>query len=172
MLVTCGSVHQAKIQSVTSKGTQSAARSLADLAPRLGRIIANALESDPGIALSLRQYRLLERLTERPHRTGVLATVSGVTQPTASAAIASLEARGLVSRRRDPADRRATLIEISELGSSVFVVAKERVLQRLAVVTAEMTVEDAEALATLQPALIKGMDRLRDELRAQAREQG
>lgn len=155
---------------MTSEGAQSAARSLAELAPRLGRIIANALESDLDIALSLRQYRLLERLTAHPHRTGELATVSGVTQPTASAAVASLEARGLVNRKPDPADRRATLIEISEHGRSVLVVAKERVLQRLSVVTAEMTMEDAEALAALQPILVKGMDRLRDELRAQARE--
>lgn len=155
---------------MTSDGAQSAASSLAELAPRLGRIIANALESDPDIALSLRQYRLLERLTARPHRTGELATVSGVTQPTASAAVSSLEARGLVTRNPDPADRRATLIEISELGSSVLAVAKERVLQRLAVVTAEMTAEDAEALAALQPILAKGMDRLRDELRARVRD--
>jgi DNA-binding MarR family transcriptional regulator len=154
---------------VTSEGAQSAARSLAELAPRLGRVIAHALESDPDIALSLRQYRMLERLTARPHRTGELATVSGVTQPTASAAVASLEARGLVTRRPDPADRRATLIEISNHGSSLLAAAKDRVLQRLAVVTAEMTVEDAEALAALQPILVKGMDRLREELRVQAR---
>lgn len=155
---------------MTSEGAQSAARSLAELAPRLGRIIANALESDAAIALSLRQYRMLERLTARPHRTGELASVSGVTQPTASAAVSSLEARGLVNRRPDPADRRATLIEINVRGSSVLTKAKERVLQRLSVVTAEMTVEDAEALAALQPILVKGMDRLRDELRAQARD--
>lgn len=155
---------------MTNEGPQSAARSLVELAPRLGRIIANALESDPRIALSLRQYRLLERLTERPHRTGELATVSGVTQPTASAAVASLEARGLVVRRPDPADRRATLIEISDSGEDVLASAKERVLQRLAVVTADMTAEDADALAALQPILIKGMDRLRDELTSRARE--
>lgn len=143
---------------------ESAAQTLAELAPRLGRIIAGALESDPEIALSLRQYRMLERLTERPHRTGELATVSGVTQPTASAAIASLEARGLVDRKPDPLDRRATLIEISDSGRQILATAKARVLQRLMVVTAEMTAEDAQELAALQPILLKGMDRLRDRL--------
>ncbi len=150
--------------SVVTDPAESAAHTLADLAPRLGRIIAGALESDSDIALSLRQYRMLERLTERPHRTGELATVSGVTQPTASAAIASLETRGLVDRKPDPADRRATLIEISDSGREVLVAARARVLQRLMVVTAEMTAEDAEALAVLQPILVKGMDRLRDQL--------
>jgi hypothetical protein len=37
------------------------------------------------------------------------------------------------------------------------------------IVTAEMTDEDADALAMLQPILDKGMDRLREELRSQAR---
>lgn len=143
---------------------ESAAQTLAELAPRLGRIIAGALESDSEIALSLRQYRMLERLTERPHRTGELATVSGVTQPTASAAIASLETRGLVARKPDPLDRRATLIEISDSGRQILATAKARVLQRLMVVTAEMTAEDAQELAALQPILLKGMDRLRDRL--------
>lgn len=152
---------------MTYEAPQAAARSLAELAPRLGRIIANALETDPMIALSLRQYRLLERLSARPYRTGELATVSGVTQPTASAALTSLEARGLVYRTRDPADRRATLIAISEQGSSHLAVAQDRVLQRLSVVTADMTTEDADALANLLPILTKGMDRLRDQLRAQ-----
>lgn len=155
---------------MTAEAARSAAHTLAELAPRLGRIIASTLEADPEVALSLRQYRMLERLTERPHRTGELASVSGIAQPTASAAVATLEARGLVDRKRDPADRRATLIEINEAGRRVLGVAKERVLERLSVVTAEMTEQDAEALAALQPVLVKGMDRLRDELKAGSRD--
>lgn len=155
---------------MTAEAARSAAHTLAELAPRLGRIIASTLEADPEVALSLRQYRMLERLTERPHRTGELASVSGIAQPTASAAVATLEARGLVDRKRDPADRRATLIEINETGRRVLGVAKERVLERLSVVTAEMTEQDAEALAALQPVLVKGMDRLRDELKAGSRD--
>lgn len=145
---------------------RAAAGTLAELAPRLGRIIANALETDPAIALSLRQYRMLERVFERPHRTGELASISGVKQPTASAAITSLEARGLVARQPDPVDKRASLITLTDAGQQTLATAKRRVLQRLTVVTAEMTADDAEALAALQPILTKGMDRLRDELKA------
>jgi len=36
----------------------SAARMLAELVPRLARMIASALEGDPAVALSLRQYRI------------------------------------------------------------------------------------------------------------------
>lgn len=153
---------------MTASGADAAARTLADLAPRLGRIIASALETDPAIGLSLRQYRMLERLTRRPHRTGELASASGIAQPTASAAVTSLETRGLVDRKPDPGDRRASLIEINDDGHALLDRAKARVLERLAVVTAEMTVEDARALEALQPSLSKGMDRLREELKARS----
>lgn len=155
---------------MTEGGAASAAQTLAEMAPRLGRIIANALESDPNVALSLRQYRMLERLSQRPHRTGELATISAVTQPTATAAINSLETRGLVARAPDPADRRATLIEITGHGQRILAAAKKRVLARLEIVTAEMTTEDADALAALHPILVKGMDRLRQTPRVEPRD--
>lgn len=147
------------------RAAATAATILAELVPRLGRLIAGALETDPEVALSLRQYRMLERLTERPHRTGELASISGVSQPTASAAVAALESRGMVDRRPDPSDRRATLIEINQEGRALYAAARQRVLDRLSVITAEMTGADAEALAALQPVLIKGMDRLIEQLR-------
>ena len=144
---------------------RSAAHSLAEFAPRLSRIIANALISSPEVALSLRQYRLLERLADRPHRTTELATRSEVTQPTASAAIASLEGRGLVARAIDPSDRRATLIKLTRAGRETLDTARAKVLDELAVVTAELTPADAKALAAMQPALVRGMDRLREQHR-------
>lgn len=155
---------------MSQEGARAAAETLAELAPRLGRVIANALESDPDVALSLRQYRMLERLTGSPHRTGELATISGVSQPTASAAIASLEARGLVDRNTDPADRRATLVRINDAGRHVLATANARVLRDLSVVTAQMTTADAVALAELHPILDKGMDLLREERKARANE--
>lgn len=140
---------------------RSAAQTLAEFVPRLSRIIANALISSPEIALSLRQYRLLERLADRPHRTTELATRSDVTQPTASAAIAALESRGLVARTSDPSDRRATLIELTDAGRATFAAARAQVLAELTIVTSELTPADGKALAAMQPALVRGMDRLR-----------
>ena len=145
-----------------------AAHILAELVPRLARIIAGALEQDPDVALSLRQYRILERLAERPHRTTELATVSGVSQPTASAAVSALEARGLVARSPDPDDRRATLIVLTEPGQAVLAAAKERILERLVEISAALRPADVAALRRLQPGLVAGMDRYR-ALRARAR---
>lgn len=147
---------------------RSAARILAELVPRLARTIASALESDPTVALSLRQYRLLERLAQRPHRTSELASTSNVSQPTASAAVAALEARGLVARTADPRDRRAALIELTDDGWAMLGRAKERVLERMERVTRDVQPGDVALLARLAPVLVDGMDATRAELRGEA----
>ena len=144
----------------------SAARTLAELVPRLARMIASALESDPAVALSLRQYRILERLSERPHRTTELASISGISQPTASAAVAALEARSLVRRSADPRDGRATLLELTDDGRAVLGAAKTRVIERIVQVTRHVDTQDAAALQRLLPILVDGMNRTRAELRA------
>lgn len=150
---------------MTEDAAESAARTLAEVVPRLARLIASALESDAAVALSLRQYRVLQRLVERPHRTGELATTSQVSQPTASSAVASLEARGLVTRERDPGDRRATLVVLTDAGRTMFTAATERILDRVMIVTRGMSPEQVQALDALKPVLIEGMDRARYEIR-------
>jgi DNA-binding MarR family transcriptional regulator len=152
---------------VDEAAAQSAARTLAELVPRLARMIASALESDPAVSLSLRQYRLLERLSERAYRTSELASTSGVSQPTASTAVAALEARGLVQRTADARDRRASLIELTDEGQTVLGLAKARVLERIARVTRDINAQDAAALQRLLPLLADGMDRTRAELRGE-----
>lgn len=150
---------------VDEAAAQSAARTLADLVPRLARMIASALESDEAISLSLRQYRLLERLSERAYRTSELAATSGVSQPTASAAVGALEARGLVQRTVDARDRRASLLALTDDGEVVLEMAKAQVLERIARVTRDVSAKDAAALQRLLPLLVDGMDRTRAELR-------
>jgi DNA-binding MarR family transcriptional regulator len=141
-----------------------AAHVLAELAPRLSRVLATALEGRPDLGLSLRQYRMLQRLASRPHRTTELALASSVTQPTASAAITSLESRGLVTRTPDPDDRRATLIALTDEGRDVLALATAVVEERLRCVTEEVTESQADALVELQHVLGAGMDRLRAKL--------
>lgn len=148
-----------------TEAAESAAGTLAELAPRLGRLIARALEADLDVALSLRQYRMLERLAAGARRTSDLAMTSGVSQPTASAAAGSLVERGLVARVSDPVDRRATLIMLTDTGRAVLEVAQGRVMDRLMQVTREVTPEQAQALAKLQPVLTAGLDRAWEEMR-------
>lgn len=59
----------------------------------------------------------LRRLREGgPQRITALAMSEPVAQPTMSVIIKRLEQRGLVARNRDPADARATLVEITPAG--------------------------------------------------------
>lgn len=52
-------------------------------------------------------------------RIGALAAELGVTAPTVSDAVAALEAKRLVTRRADPADRRATEVRLTPAGHDV-----------------------------------------------------
>lgn len=151
---------------MTDDPAEAGARILAEVIPRLGRMISAALESDPHVSLSLRQYRMLERLSERPHRTTELARSSGVTQPTASAAIASLKTRNLVARSPDPGDGRAGIIELTDAGRATLTAARQRVLERLMLVTSEMTPDEVHGLASAHDGLIRGADRARAMLQS------
>lgn len=51
-----------------------------------------------------------------PRRVTDLVVLDGVAQPSMTAVVRSLEAAGLVERRRDPCDGRAVLVEISDMG--------------------------------------------------------
>ena len=63
---------------------------------------------------------ILETLADgRKRRVGDVAAELHVSQPTASDALATLERHGLVVRRRDPADRRRTLISLSPAGTDI-----------------------------------------------------
>lgn len=144
----------------------TAASALADFVPRLARIIASTLQSDPAAAMTIRQYRILERLQERPHRTAELASTSDISQPTASNAIAGLEARDLVRRRPDPEDGRATLIELTEQGRAIYLYAHDIVIERLATFTEGLGPEATASLERLAADLNERMDVVRQTEKA------
>lgn len=76
-------------------------------------------EAEP-IGLTPTQTACLSLLSGRgASRVTALARLLGVTQPTASDAIAALERKGLVARRPDPGDGRATSIGLTEAGARV-----------------------------------------------------
>lgn len=93
-------------------------RKLLAAVDRLGRALRAArrrvaTEHD----LSLLGVDILEILRDRrERRVGELAAELDITQPTVSDALAPLEARGLLHRRRDDADRRSTVVTLSDPG--------------------------------------------------------
>lgn len=146
------------------EGARDAALVLAQLAPRLGRLISSSLERDVASPLSLRQYRILERLAERPYRTGELASQSEVSQASVSTSVAALESRGLIRRTPDPTDGRATLVVLTDQGRETLERAHDRLVDLLTLVTLEAEREDAAALSKMQQRLNEGIDRARSWL--------
>lgn len=99
----------------------------AELAARLrmtlGRLNRRVRQHGPQALSSSQASTLASVETLGPVRLGDLAAREGVTAPTQSRLVASLEQQGLLRRMADPEDRRATLLDITAQG--------RRQLQRL-----------------------------------------
>ena len=92
----------------------------AELAVLVERLVGELwwkVSSELPSELSRTAASILKNLREQgPQRVTLLAASEQVAQPTMSMIIKRLVARGLVERRVDPADRRATLVAITPLG--------------------------------------------------------
>lgn len=88
---------------------------------RLGRALRAARQQvATRHELSLLGLSVIEILADgRPRRVGDLAAELDVSQPTVSDAVATLDKRGLISRDRDPADLRTTLVSLTGTGETV-----------------------------------------------------
>ena len=102
-------------------GTCDLDRKLFAAVERLGRALRAARQY-----LATRYHRstlgvsILETLADnRKRRVGDLAAELHISQPTASDALATLDQHGLVIRRRDPSDRRSTLVSLSPAGADI-----------------------------------------------------
>jgi DNA-binding MarR family transcriptional regulator len=93
-------------------------RKLLAAVERLGRALRAARQHlATRHRLSLLQIHLLEQLADRrARRVGELAAELDISQPTASDAIATLHDKGLVTRRRDVDDGRATVVALTARG--------------------------------------------------------
>jgi DNA-binding MarR family transcriptional regulator len=100
------------------------AQDIDHLAVGLGQIaafmrMAGWREAEP-LGLTPTQTACLSQLAGRGAcRITLLAKLLGVTQPTASDAIAALERKALVERRPDPGDGRATCVHLTAAGAEL-----------------------------------------------------
>ena len=69
--------------------------------------------------LSPRHVAALEQIRGGPLTVGELASRLGLTLPTVSGVLADLDRAGFIDRRRDPADRRRTLVQIQPAEAEV-----------------------------------------------------
>ena len=123
------------------------ARQLVRLLPSLYRAIVADLHTAPHAAgMTLAQFRILGRLSEREYRAAELANALEVGRPTLTATTDGLVRRGLVERQRDlPGDRRGVLLRLTPAGRTVQRALEARSIETVARLLAG--VGEAERLA-------------------------
>lgn len=125
----------------------------------IGRIIRALRRLDQG-ALSAGLASALGTLAvSGPMRLRDLAAAEGVTPPTMSRIVASLEASGYLARTVDPADARAAVLDLTPSGRDLFNGVKSSRVRHLAEVMAVLP-------AAQRAALSSGLSTVAKELRA------
>lgn len=90
---------------------------------------------------------LLRLLEDGPRRVTELAVLEGLAQPTTTLLVKRLEQQGLVSRERDPDDRRVVLVSLTAAGSATLAQARTELRGALRRHGAQMSDEQLRALA-------------------------
>src|SRR3954447_3704908 len=94
------------------------------------------------------QWRTLSILqTEGPRRLGELATMSRVTQPGMTRLVGQLADAGLIARESDPADSRASIIQITDAGATALTAWRVQLRDALEPHFADLSDEDWVALS-------------------------
>jgi DNA-binding MarR family transcriptional regulator len=136
------------------------------LARALFGLVAGAVRRQPH-DMSLTSLSTLTTLeVTGPGRITDLAASEGVTQPSMTALVTTLERSGLVKRRSDPSDRRVTLVTLTPDGMSYIRELRQAGVEDFAQLISELPVHEAAALAEAVTALthLKRLDEDRRSL--------
>ena len=119
------------------------------------------LAARAGVALDRAAYAALCRLHESgPLRLSELAARMGVDASTASRQVQQLERAGLVARVGDPADRRASLLELTPEGGRVLARMRQARHASLTQVLAGWSARDRRTLAASLTRLVDDLERV------------
>jgi DNA-binding MarR family transcriptional regulator len=137
------------------------------LRPLVFRLYHQVRRETPRLPLTLTQGSVLSELVHGgPRRTSTLAELERVRMPSMSDVVHRLERLRLVTRRPDPADGRAVLVEVTEEGRRFYaelIAAREEFLRERLI---ELDDADREAIEAALPALQKLLtsQRIKEEL--------
>lgn len=135
-------------------------RLLVRLMPMLQRAIVAEMHSAPHAAgMTLAQFRILSRLSERDYRAAELAAALEVGRPTLTATADSLVRRSLVERLRDlPGDRRAVLLRLTPAGRKLYQALEARAASAVAARLEGTSTAERAGLAEGLTALQRGLE--------------
>jgi DNA-binding MarR family transcriptional regulator len=128
---------------------EAVAARMIQLLPRLLRLTIAAMHDAPHTAgMTLAQFKILSRLSERDHRAGELAEALEVGGATLTVTADTLERRGLIERVRGlPSDRRAVVLRLTPAGVALHRALKARAIARLADIVTMSDPDERAALA-------------------------
>ena len=119
-----------------------------DFAQTIGRVMRQMRAAAAQHELSLTESAVLARLgREGPATTAELARAEGMRPQSMSAAVATLEERGLVERKPHPSDGRQVNLALTDKGAAVRSSTKDLKRAWLAQATAGLEDEDRQILA-------------------------
>ncbi|MFF0744784.1 MarR family winged helix-turn-helix transcriptional regulator [Streptomyces sp. NPDC004111] len=125
-----------------------------DLVIALHRLMRSLRRAAPSGRFQPTQLIVLTLLYERsPARIGELAAKVPCSQPTATAAVAALETRGLVRREPDPTDGRASSVLLTAAGVAALTDVAGNEAEVLTARLAALDPEQARAVVALGPVL-------------------
>ncbi|MFJ2620812.1 MarR family winged helix-turn-helix transcriptional regulator [Glutamicibacter sp. NPDC087344] len=147
--------------STTPSSTVEAASSIATISGTLSRLLGHAA----GQGRSVTAWRVLSVLDrDGAQRVGDLAIAQRVAQPTMTGLVIRLEHDQLVSRRADPNDRRASLVELTDSGKAEVDAYRLRAISALTSGIQALPETEQQILASAAPLLQKVCDELATQL--------
>lgn len=128
--------------------------SVEDLASVIGAFTRMNIRLPKVQRMSFTTLSVLHTLvTVGPKRLTELARSEQVTQPAATQLVIKLEGEGLVRRRPDPSDGRASVVHITPAGTAVVTARRVERLAQLEELTDQLTSKERASIAEALPAL-------------------
>ena len=112
------------------------AEELAELVPRLYRLLRTALDEEEGVP-SLEQLRVLHRIDTGLHHVSALAAARQMRMSAVTAILDAAFDRGWVVREPDPDDRRRIFVELTPEGRSALRRGRRFIKKRMATILQE-----------------------------------
>jgi DNA-binding MarR family transcriptional regulator len=128
-----------------------AAEQIAALLDGIVRRQRRASREGLGESVTHGQFRVLRTLdrAERPLRLSELAAQLDIVPRSATSVVDDLESAGLVARRPDPDDRRATLVTLTPAGTQILTTLRENRREAMATVITRLTPTEQSTLINL-----------------------